>query len=50
MGEIYMYEEMAMNYFKGLSKDEKKRIIHKIFDSLSDEEKLEIAKIIVKED
>ena len=41
-----MYEEMAVNYFRGLSSEEKKSLIKKIFESLSDKEKLEVAKII----
>ena len=44
-----MYDEMAINYFRGLSKDEKKRLVKKLFDSLDDDEKLEIAKIIAEE-
>ena len=42
-----MLEEMALNYFRGLSKTERKSVIKRIFDSLSDEEKLEIAKMLV---
>jgi phenylpyruvate tautomerase PptA (4-oxalocrotonate tautomerase family) len=41
-----MFEEVALNFFRGLSKPEKKALIKKIFDSLSEEEKLEIAKIL----
>ncbi len=42
-----MMEEMALNYFRGLSKAERKRLVKKIFDALSDSEKLELAKMIV---
>jgi hypothetical protein len=42
-----MLEDMALNYFRGLPKGERKRLVKKIFDSLSDEEKLELAKMIV---
>ena len=42
-----MYEEMALNYYKGLSKTEKKRIMKKLFDMLNDDEKLEFAKMFV---
>lgn len=43
-----MIEDMAINYFRGLNKDEKKALLKKIFDSLTNEEKLELAKILVK--
>ncbi len=43
-----MYDEMAINYLKSLSKTERKKLIKRIFDSLDDEEKLEVAKIIVE--
>jgi len=42
-----MLEEMALNYFRNLSKGERKRLVKRIFNSLSDEEKLELAKMIV---
>ena len=42
-----MIEDIALNYFRGLPKKEKNALIKKIFDSLSEEEKLEIAKILV---
>ena len=42
-----MFEEMALNYFKGLSKPERNALIKKIFDSLSEEEKIEIAKLLM---
>ena len=42
-----MYEEFAVNYFRSLSKAERKKIIKKIFDSLTDGEKLEIAQMLV---
>ncbi|MDD3084203.1 MAG: hypothetical protein PHP82_04225 [Candidatus ainarchaeum sp.] len=43
-----MIENIALNYFRGLSKEEKKALIKRIFDSLSNEEKLEIAKLLVR--
>jgi hypothetical protein len=42
-----MMEEMALNYFRSLPKSERKRLVKKIFNSLSDEEKLDLAKMIV---
>jgi hypothetical protein len=42
-----MIEDIALNYFRGLEKAEKKALIKRIFDSLSEEEKLDIAKLIV---
>ncbi|MFA5126079.1 MAG: hypothetical protein WC462_03685 [archaeon] len=42
-----MMEEMAIEYFKGLCKTEKKRLIKKIIDSLSEKEKVELAKMII---
>jgi len=42
-----MIEEMAVNYFRGLSKSEKKALIKRIFDELSDEEKVAIAKMLL---
>jgi len=44
-----MFEEIAVNYFRGLDKEQKKALIKRIFDSLSDSEKLEIAKMLTKE-
>ena len=41
-----MYEDMAVEYFKGLPFEEKKRLVKRIFDALDDDEKLQIAKII----
>ena len=41
-----MMEEMAINYFKELDRDEKKVLMKKIFDSLTEEEKLDVAKIL----
>jgi len=43
-----MMEEMALEYFRGLSRGEKKKLIKKILDSLSEEEKLDLMKMIVK--
>jgi hypothetical protein len=42
-----MYDEMAINYFRGLTKEQRKVLVKRLFDSLDDDEKLEIAKIIV---
>jgi uncharacterized protein (DUF2164 family) len=42
-----MIEDVALNYFRNLGKEEKKALIKKIFDSLKEEEKLEIAKLLV---
>jgi uncharacterized protein (DUF2164 family) len=42
-----MIEDIALNYFRNLGKEEKKALIKKIFDSLKEEEKLEIAKLLV---
>lgn len=44
---VFMFEEMALNYFRGLSKGERNRLVKRIFNSLSDEEKLELAKVLV---
>ena len=41
-------EEMAINYFRGLDKKERNHLIKRIFDSLSEEEKLDIAKLLIK--
>ena len=42
-------EQMALNYFRGLEEEEKKELIRKILSSLSDKEKVEIAKMLTKE-
>ncbi len=42
-----MIEEMALNYFRNLPKEQQKQIIKNIFSSLSEEEKLEIAELLV---
>lgn len=42
-----MIEDIALNYFRNLGKNEKKALIKRIFNSLSDKEKLEIAKLLV---
>jgi len=44
-----MFEEIAVNYFRGLDNEQKKALIKRIFDTLSDKEKLEIAKLLTKE-
>jgi len=44
-----MFEEIAVNYFRGLDKEQKKALIKRIFNTLSDKEKLEIAKMLTKE-
>ena len=46
---IIMFEEIAVNYFRGLDNEQKKALIKRIFDTLSDKEKLEIAKLLTKE-
>ncbi len=43
-----MMEEMALDYFRGMSKSERKSLVKRIFDLLSEEEKLEIAKLLIK--
>jgi uncharacterized protein (DUF2164 family) len=43
-----MIEDMAIDYFRNLDKEEKKKLMKRIFDSLSKEEKLEIAKMLVR--
>jgi hypothetical protein len=40
-------EDLALEYFRGLDKEEKKRIMKKIIASLSTEEKIELAKLIL---
>jgi len=42
-----MMEEMALEYFRSMSKSDRKRLVKKIFAALSEEEKLELAKMIV---
>jgi len=44
-----MIEEMAVNYFRSLSSAEKKRVIRGILASLTEKEKVEIAKMLLKE-
>lgn len=41
-----MYEELAVNYFRSLSKEQKKNLIRNIFATLTEEEKVEIAKLL----
>jgi len=43
-----MMEQMALEYFRSMSKSERKSIVKKIFSMLSEEEKLEIAKLLIK--
>ncbi len=43
-----MMEEMALNYFRGLSKSEKKQLMKKIVNSLDEEEKIDLAKLLLK--
>ena len=45
-----MFEEMALNYFRGLSKKERADLVKRLFEQLSPKEKLEIAKMLVEED
>jgi len=42
-----MMEEMAIEYFRTLSKNEKKELMKKIIDSLSEKEKVDLAKMII---
>ena len=42
-----MIEEMALEYFRNMTKADRKRLVKRIFNSLSEEEKLELAKMIV---
>ncbi|MDD4251120.1 MAG: hypothetical protein PHX27_02920 [Candidatus ainarchaeum sp.] len=42
-----MLEDVAINYFRGLNKEEKTLLIKKIFDSLTESEKLELAKLLI---
>ena len=44
---LMMMEEMALNYFRNMPKAEQKRLIKKIFASLTEEEKVEIAKMLL---
>jgi len=44
-----MMEEIAVNYFRSLSSSEKKNLIKNILSSLSEKEKVEIAKMLLKE-
>ena len=41
-------EEMALNYFRGLNKNEKKELMKKIINSLTEKEKIELAKLLLK--
>jgi hypothetical protein len=43
-----MMEEMALNYFRSLTKSEKKQLMKKIVCSLDGEEKLDLAKLLLK--
>jgi len=40
-------EEMALNYFRGLNRSEKKKLIKRLFDSMTEEEKVDLAKILL---
>jgi len=42
-----MIEEMALEYFRNMTKSDRKRLVKRIFNSLSEEEKLDLAKMIV---
>lgn len=44
-----MIEDLAVNYFRNMPKEERQVLLRKIFDSLSNQEKLEIARIIIKD-
>jgi hypothetical protein len=41
-------EEMALEYFRAMSSSSKKRLMKKIVSSLTDGEKVELAKMILK--
>jgi len=41
-------EQMAMDYFHTMSSSSKKRLMKKIVSSLNDDEKVELAKMILK--
>lgn len=41
-------EDLALEYFRGLDKADKKRIMGKIIDSLTTAEKVELAKLLLK--
>ncbi len=41
-------EQMALDYFHSLPKIPKKRLMQKIVANLNDEEKVELAKMIIK--
>jgi hypothetical protein len=45
---ISMMEEMALDYFRSLSKGEKKRLLKKLVGSMSEEERVELAKLLLK--
>ena len=38
---------MALEYFRNMTKADRKRLVKRIFNALSEEEKLELAKMIV---
>ena len=40
-------EEMALNYFRSLEIEDRKELIKKILDILTEEEKVEIAKLLI---
>lgn len=51
VGVLFMnsaIENMAINYFRGLDKTQRKLLLKRIFDSLSSAEKLEVAKLLIK--
>lgn len=39
---------MALNYFRGLNKNEKKELMKKIINSLTEKEKIKLAKLLLK--
>lgn len=43
-----MIEDVALNYFRNLPKEQRKELLTRLFNSLSNEEKLEVAKILVR--
>ncbi len=45
---IIMMEQMAIEYFRSLTKSEKKNILRKIIGAMTPDEKIELAKLLIK--
>lgn len=43
-----MMETMAIEYFRSLTKSEKKNILKKIISAMTPEEKIDLAKLLIK--